>query len=463
MSGIMDLINDFKDGKIAGISKHKLRDESKQERFQAERLKGLKKESQMQEKLLILTEYAIPFNPMTGEEDETYNRDQKFRPYQANSTVLRMLKGMANQSEGAKNTFMRKAGVDEWDTEDIETITDVDRAILKRYRVPRTFTLPVTNVNIPAFTGNVYGKDYLVEVEKDQDTQEYIGEIPLPLKVNKLLSDMVFEEINKLNAEIKAGKVTFTEQEKKDEIKKFWKKVVVSGEFPRNYVMAVGIKLDAEGAIANKADIVEMEPKDMIENLYLLKRSDELKKSLDKYNGGAQSKFDYYDDFYEFDMNCTKESDPMQLGKDTRYVRAVEYLKDAANVQPFIDSVTKLVDSDRDWEQIFLSSVFVSKFNPSLEDSFLQCCSKIINLDDEFLTNKVVQANQQIIELVFGEEGENRVAESMAGMGNEGSLDEKASSAANKEHTIDIGNLANNVEDMGSETTELNLDLNQDK
>lgn len=464
---ILDLINDFKDGKIVGVSKHKLRDESKQERFKSERLKSLKKESQMQYKLLVITELAIPFNPATGKEDDVYDRDNKFRPMLAQSTVMKMIKGIVNENKEAKDSFMRRAGVEEWDTEDVETITDQDRLVLNRYRVPRTFTLPVTNVNLPAFTGNVYGKDYLVEVEKDPDNGEYIGEIPLPLKVNKLMSDMIFEEINQYRKDIKEGKIqpVPTDKEQKEAEKKFWTKVTISGEFPRNYVMAVGIKLDAEGEIAVPNMIAETEPKDMMENMFLFKRGDELKAALAKYNGGSFSKVDFYDDFFELDMNCPKESDPMQLGLKTRYEKSASYLKDNTTSDAFIKSVNALIDSDRDWEQIFLSSVYISKFNSSIEDSFLTACSKVIDLNDTFMTNKVVQANSQIIELIFGEAGEDKVAEATIGMGEEGSLDEKASKEMNKEHTINISAMANNTEgeEIKIDELEIQIEDNGDK
>lgn len=462
MSNVLELIQDFKDGKVEGISKHKLRDESIQEKNRNFRLKTLKKESLLKEKLLVLTEIAIPWNPMTGEEDETYNRDQKFRPYLAQTTVMLMCKGMANENEKAKETFLRKSGVAEWDTSDLENITDVDREVFKKFRVPRLFTLPVAKVNIPAFTGNVWGKDYLMDIQRDETTGEIIGEVPLILKVNKLMADMAFEEVSQYEKDIKDGKENPTDKEKKDHISDIWAKVVVSSEFPQNYGICAGIKLNAQSDVANPNEICETDPKDMMSNLFLIRRNKEVKESLEKYSNGAYSKLDYYDDFWEFDMNCPKADDPKEIGQGTRYEKPMTSLRDVAGADAYIKSLRNAIDADNDWEKIFLSSVYVSKFNSSLEDSFLQCVRKIIDINDPYLTDKVVVANAEVITLIFGDEGEERIAEASIGSGNEGNLDEAASRKANKENTINISQMAENNDEVGVNELELDADNDND-
>lgn len=457
---IKDLINDFKEGKIEAVSKHKLRDESKQERNKVERLGTLKKEAKLKEKLLFITELAIPFNPSTGKEDEQFNREQKFRPYLAQSTVMRLVKGLCNESPEAKEVFMKKAGITEWETAG-EELTDIDKKIFARYRVPRVYTLPVAKVNIPAFTGNAFGKDYLINVEKDPDNGQIVGELPLILKVNKLMSDMAFEELTEMETKIKDGELTYTKKEKEDAVRAVWAKVVVSGEYPLNYTTAVGIKLNSKSELAD--DLREMEPADMFENLILVRRNKEIKTSLDKYTNGEFSAIDYYNDFWEFDMNCPNETDPAALGLGTRYDKAMVALKDMANSDAFIASLLATLDGDKDWEKIFLNSAYVSKFNDSLEDSFLECTRKIIDINSPYLTNRVVQFNTEIITMIFGEEGEDRIAEASVGIGTEGNLDENASKDANKANTLNIGEMANNEVNVEINEVELEIQDGGDK
>lgn len=458
MSNVMELIQDFKDGKVEGISKHKLRDESIQEKNRTFRLKTLKKESLLREKLLFLTEIAIPWNPATGLEDDTYNRDQKFRPYLAQTTVMLMCKGMANENPQAKEALLKRSGVTEWDTTDLENVTKTDREIFKRFRVPRLFTLPVAKVNIPKFTGNAFGKDYLMNIERDEETGEIVGEVPLILKVNKLMADMAFEEVSQYEEDIKSGRFNPTEKEKKEHIKNIWSKVVVSSEYPQNYGICAGIKLDAQQNVANKNEICEQDNSEMLTNLFLVRRNKEVKESLAKYTEGSYTAIDFYDDFYEFDMTCPKADDPKDIGQGTRYEKPMIAFKDVPGSEDYIKSLRSAIDADNDWEKIFLSSVYVSKFNSSLEDLFLQCVRTIIDINSPFLTDKVVSANAEVISLIFGEEGEERIGTASISGGVAGKLDEAKAFKANKENTINIADMAENNTNEEVLVEEINID-----
>ena len=162
-------------------------------------------------------------------------------------------------------------------------------------------------------------------------------------------------------------------------------------------------------------------------------------------------------------MNCPNETDPAALGLGTRYDKAMVALKDMANSDAFIASLLATLDGDKDWEKIFLNSAYVSKFNDSLEDSFLECTRKIIDINSPYLTNRVVQFNTEIITMIFGEEGEDRIAEASVGIGTEGNLDENASKDANKANTLNIGEMANNEVNVEINEVELEIQDGGDK
>ena len=458
MSDVQQLLEGFMSGDIATTSELKLRDENIQKKFRGTRLKGLKKEPRKKSKLLVMTELAIPFNPFTGKEDDTYNRDNKFRPTLAESTVMKTLKEYCRTHEDIKKVFMQKSGVTEWNIDNVDTITKEDRKVFQRYRVPRKFTLPVCKVNIPIFTGNAFGRDYLINVKRDELTQQIEGEMPLLLKVNKLMNDMAYEEILELNQKIKDGSLTLNDKDKKAEVSKIYDKVVVSADYPVNYVVAVELALNGKSDLEHKEDIRALEPSDMLGKLVLVKCTKEVENALDKYLLGDYEAIDLYPDFWEFDMNCSSDEDKKELGKNTRYEKAMNYLSDYKGVEEFQKSFAKCVDETPDWEKIFMNSVFVSKFDDSMEDSFLDAVSSVIDLDSPFLTAKVVNANADIITLIYGDEGEAKVAEAASGLMHEGNLDEAKSEQEGKANVLDIMNVLETDDNVEADEIELNIE-----
>ena len=133
MANTMDLstfLKELQESGTDGTSRYNLRNENEQTKERVGSIPKLKKEKKKKSKLLIPVELAIPFNPTTGKADDTYNPDKKFRPQLAPTTVGLMLKGYADSNEDVKQTFMDKAGVDNWDTSDHEHLTADDKAIL---------------------------------------------------------------------------------------------------------------------------------------------------------------------------------------------------------------------------------------------------------------------------------------------------------------------------------------------
>lgn len=433
MSNVQELLNSFMSGELSGVSALKLRDENIQKKKGNKRINTLKKEPKKKSKLLIITELAVPFNPFTGVEDEQYNRNSKFRPTLSQTSVMLMLKTACNENAELKKVYMDKARVTEWDTSDTENVTSQDRLVFNRYRVPRQFTLPVCRVNIPSFTGNVFGKEYLMNVKRDELTDEIVGEVPLILQVNKLLRDMNYEEINQLEEKIQKKEIVLNDKDKENQVKAIREKVVVSGDYPLNYVMAIEIPLDNQYHVKDLDSLSACTPENFIDKLRLIKCTAEVDLALDKYKAGEYSAVDIYDDFWEYDMNCPNEEDKKELGKKTRYERAMTPVNTLEGYENLIDAYREYMDSAKDLEKTFMNSVYVSKFNSSMEDSFLNSVKSIVDLNSEFMTNKVLNANASIITLVFGDEADAKLAEMAIGGGTEGSLDEKASEKAGKE------------------------------
>lgn len=449
MSNVQELLNSFASGELSGVSALKLRDENIQKKKGNKRFATLKREPKKKSKLLIITELAIPFNPFTGVEDETYNRDSKFRPTQSETTITLLIKRIANDNPEVKKIYMDKAGVEKWDTSDLETVTAEDKKIVARYRVPRKFTLPVCRVNIPSFTGNAYGKEYLMKVERDELTDEIVGEIPLPLQVNKLMNDMKYEEIAKLEEQIANKEIVLNEKDKEAKIKTIKDKVIVSGDYPLNYVLAIEIPLDTKYKYKEDTFISEATKENFMNKMVLVKCTAEIESALDKYINGEYEALDVYTDFWEYDMSCSDDQDKKDLGRNTRYEKAMVSLIDHTSFTSFVKAYREYMDEVKDLEKIFMNSVYVSKFNQSMENTFLDAVKTVIDIDSPYITARVAGANSNIISMVFGEEGDDKLADASIGMIAEGNLDEKESRKAGKE--LDLMNVIGSVDEEEEE------------
>jgi len=188
----------------------------------------------------------------------------------------------------------------------------------------------------------------------------------------------------------------------------------------------------------------------------LVKCTAEIEFALDKYINGEYEALDLYTDFWEYDMSCSDDQDKKDLGRNTRYEKAMVTLKDHASFNTFNKAYIEFMDETKDLEKTFMNSVFVSKFNQSMENTFLDAVKSVIDIDSKYLTSKVISANSNIISMVFGEEGDDKLAEASIGMIAEGKLDEKESRKAGKEIDLMnvIGDVDNEEEDLEDMTIE---------
>lgn len=72
---------------------------------------------------MLRKEIAIPFNPQTGKEDDTFNPGSKWRPPFSVESVIKLAKSYAAVSDDAKQALMQHAGVTEWDASNPDVVT----------------------------------------------------------------------------------------------------------------------------------------------------------------------------------------------------------------------------------------------------------------------------------------------------------------------------------------------------
>lgn len=398
-------------GEISGQSKLGMRSESIQHKYSARRLPKLEKKLKKKSKLLIAAELAVPFNPETGVADEKYNPTTKYRPALSATTTALYLKSMADSNAVCKEAFMKRAGVGEWDTSDADTLTSEDRKIFGKYRTARIFTVPVVSVNIPKMTNRKYAKDYAIYVDRN-DKGEIIGDTPMALKVNKLFRDVCYEKINDFQAQCDSGELQLTQEQITDRKGKFRKEIAVSDDHPSNWVQIVELPMTSKYEVSADVDLKEISADVLDDMTVIAKMTSSLGKCIESYTRGDYEMFDHYFDFYEVDMSCpvSGADDPMIIGKDTTIDSPKISLTAHAATAPFVPKLeqafSEYMDADQDIEQVVRRSTYIADYTEEVAGQILGTLHTVLDVvDNPFVTQKVVQANAEVIMLAYGDEG----------------------------------------------------------
>lgn len=441
--------NKVKSGAIECGSKCALRNESIQTKRRNNRLQRLKKELGKQSRLLFPKELAFPFDPTTGS-DEEFNADRKFRPMMSASSLALVVKGCADSIPETKERIMAIAGVDEWDTSDTKVLNETDKSIFNNFAYPQIFTVPVISTTLAALSKTAWGTQYILRVDRDDETGELLGQIPLPLAANRFYNSIANEKIAEYEKDNHDDQKTQTE--KKTEIRRKCNKV--SGDFPANYVVLMELPLTEEGELDMKT-IKSLTVDKMRESLVLTRYSKEIQLTIDKFRTGKYKKQDTNLDYYEFDMVCPTDGNPEdmgEIGRGTRYEKPEmeSSLRSLEGFNDFYDMYCQRADEAADIEQLVLASTGLSHFNEDVELKMLAALEADINLKDPAITQKVLENNKDFISQVFGEEGEALIMELEAGVSDreEGNLDMKQAMEDGKAY--DINQLLENseLEDM---------------
>lgn len=464
-----EMLEKMSDVSSAGRSQLHMRSEKIQQRNQVKRIPMLKKALRKKSKLLIITDLALPFNPETGVEDEVFNTDNKFRPPYSATTVALMLKLKADTNESLKNALMRRAGVKEWDTSDAEKFTKEDWTIFTKYRVPRIFTVPVVHVNIPVMTNNEFGRDYAISVEYDEATGDIVGDIPGVLKVNKLFRDKIYEELQEYQKGIDAGEIHDTEKQQKQFRRDVYGKNPVSDVQPSNWITAIELPLLNNYTLSGDLDFASFTADTAKSALIISRLSKSISDALGKYRDGSWERYDKNFDYFEIDMCCPTEGDDnsqqgrMTIGKDTQFEKpgySLCELLDDEVLNTTQEALTKYLDSCEDIEEMVRRSIYTPPYSDEVENQIYTSLSSVLDIEnDKYLTQRVLDANREVISIAFGGVGSELLDALDAGVSDaaEGALEEDASAASAKAYSLDSPEFQDDQGDLDVELAEVDL------
>lgn len=422
-----------------GVSKLNMRNEEKQRKFQPKRFNHLKKEKRKKSKLCFVKEIAIPFNPKTGKEDDTYNTGSKWRPPYSVESVIKLVKSYAMESEEAKQALMQHAGISSWDVTDPDTVTDEDYRLFGSYLTARIFSIPAVHVTIPSMCNNAYGRDYTVDVKVDPVTGQYIGEVPLILQAHKFFIEMAYEELADYNDKLSSGVFKHDEKQQKEYRQGIFSKVPISDLAPINFIQAFEIPLNQKFELNDDKCLVTSDKVFIDKQTVLVRMNRTISDVLDKFCGGDYSAVDKYPEYFVVDMSCPNDTEsPTELGKRTSYERELNTLKDMEGYDNFRAATVDYLDNFKDLEETVFRSSFVSRYDSSVDTQLLTACNSLIDLKNPFLTQKVIESNKDFLMLALGEKFDELQLEVECGISDkaEGNLDSAAAKQVAK--TFDI-------------------------
>lgn len=422
-----------------GVSKLNMRNEEKQRKFQPKRFNHLKKEKRKKSKLCFVKEIAIPFNPKTGKEDDTYNTGSKWRPPYSVESVIKLVKSYAMESEEAKQALMQHAGISSWDVTDPDTVTDEDYRLFGSYLTARIFSIPAVHVTIPSMCNNAYGRDYTVDVKVDPVTGQYIGEVPLILQAHKFFIEMAYEELADYNDKLSSGVFKHDEKQQKEYRQGIFSKVPISDLAPINFIQAFEIPLNQKFELNDDKCLVTSDKAFVDKQTVLVRMNRTISDVLDKFCGGNYSAVDKYPEYFVVDMSCPNDTEsPTELGKRTSYERELNTLKDMEGYDNFRAATVDYLDNFKDLEETVFRSSFVSRYDSSVDTQLLTACNSLIDLKNPFLTQKVIESNKDFLMLALGEKFDELQLEVECGISDkaEGNLDSAAAKQVAK--TFDI-------------------------
>lgn len=396
-----------------GRSKLKMRSEKIQKGVSSKKYPRLKKALKKKSKLLVLTEIAIPFNPETGVEDDMYNVDVKYRPPFSATTVALSLKELANTNEDTKRAFMDRAGVEEWDTSDFSQLTEEDWSIFKKYRVPRIFTIPTVRINVPVITKSPYGRDYAIHVERDENTGEVVGDVPVVLKLQRMFQSILYGEVKEYTDSIESGETKVTDQVRKEHISNIYKRNPYSQDKPSNFVMALELPLTNKYEISAEAPLKGFTEASVFDSVIYSTLSKELRLCIEKYQNGEYEKFDTNFDFYEIDMACPTEGNDTtddgrrDIGKDTKFEKPTERINSYGDFAVFSKAFHDFLDNEVDCEETMRRSVYIPPYTPEIENQLISSLPTVLDIEnDKYVTNDIILQNAELISLAYQDRGD---------------------------------------------------------
>lgn len=485
MSIVEKFVQQMESGTLDGGSEYSLRNEMAQQKVQFKRINKISRDLKKLSKVISPMELALPFNPATGQADEEYNESRKYRPIMSATTLALALKTLAGKNEALYEALLLRSGQKEWDVSDPNTFTPQDWKIFRPYRVPRKFTLHVIGIKDSRITGQDYTREYTISVKRDKLGQ-IEGEVPLILQANRFYSQIRHKEVTDLKEAhemAKNGKsyeeykhllnenremyksvnlATIKEDDFKELRSKIYQDTPVTDDYPVNYLIGYEFELDGEMNFRDASRIPDYTVDDLDKHLRLIKVSQEIDDTLEKFVSGSLKGTDRNFDYQEFDMECpsevkgTPQQKDMLIAKGTRYNNPVKRLDSMPFFDKFYELYRQHQDASSELESRFMISSYVRTYSDEIERQVMDVIALNNELENKFLTQDIMKYNAEFLTKVYGQAADMLLTEAEIGLSDlsEDKIDiNEAQNVSKQENIAAILNADSPTEEEEEETS----------
>lgn len=283
-------------------------------------------------------------------------------------------------------------------------------------------------------------------IKRDEDGK-VVGEMPSFLLCNKFFRDKAYEEVEEYNKSIESGECKDDDQQQLQHRSNIYGRVPVSDDRPSNYVRLLEIPLDTSYEITAGSKLLAGVTAETLKDYEVVSPYKKgIRLAMEKYADGSYKRYDTCFDFFDIEMSCPAEGDDSsnkgkaKIGQDTTFEKpsAVLSSKDVygdsdggLKTESLIKAIGAFYDQDTNIEKRMRSSMYTQTYDEQVENNILRTVKTVVDLDnDPYVTQKVLQQNQDFIRLAFPER-DDLLEEIEAGVSDKpvGALDADGSSA----------------------------------
>lgn len=410
---IDDFISQMRNREISVSSFDDIRNEKLQKKENNRRIGFFKKEKDTNYKVLPLKTIAFPFDPFTVEVTKDFNEDNKFRTETSARSMMLAFKKYYSDNEELKAKFMKRAKVESWDTSNVDELTVEDIKVFGEFTYPFVFTLNVIHINDKVVTGNNNGKDYRIQVVRDEVgnivdtwTDRAGEEHQTPKFVKRSMEIASFYTqvaLNKFNNWVATEGANKTDDDKSAKRLSFLGESPISEEKPKNYLLAYVFDMKNKLELPY-AELSDLDEKNIGKHLKLIPLSGTLKDKLALFKTTYEGR-DVYPSYYEMDVIVPNTDDPKERGKNTSWNTAEFRLCEIPNrelANTISDAGSTHIDEKKEIDKVFLGSSYVQPYTENIHNALVERIAETSDLDQLGVTNEIALRYAGLLTDIFG-------------------------------------------------------------
>ena len=176
---LQEIFTQMKNGEVAAHSELGTRDEAKQSKSYASRLRPLKAAVGMKAHILLMKDVVIPFNPFTGKTDDQYNAKTPFRPILLVSQTIGIIKKACAEDSDLAVSWAKTLGSDSIDWNAEPSMSDYLLFKARGFIKPRVMSYSTVKLSFGGHGGfSEYAQKFTVDPTQLDENNNYSMDNP---------------------------------------------------------------------------------------------------------------------------------------------------------------------------------------------------------------------------------------------------------------------------------------------